>query len=611
LSSARVRLASLGLSQSARSLADWCLRMFVVLEVAGLGDRPRNFAPHLVTALYIAPFILLAPTNGALSNAFRKRGVLVASAAFCLVALAACAALGGHWLVSVALVAVGMAVYSPTRYALLPAAAEDTRLPLPRVMGWIEMGAAAGIVGGALLGIWLQREGWSVGPLPAAVAVALAASAVALLAALPARFAADVWRPEPPARAVAGFFRDARRVAANPAARGSLLGLAAFMALVAAGAGALISYTCDPHFADQDMLWWAMVLVAVGAAAGSLLACLQGSLHRGLGLVPLSATVLLAALAWALLGGGLTWPCLLIGLTTGLANVPLRSSYQAAVPADARGNGMAVMNGAIFVATTALSVGMFLLTWSGLLGGPLAQLAFLAVLAAAFAAAAWRLLLRESVEQVAELLLWPMYRVRVHGPGVDLFPKSEPVLVIANHTAWLDPCWLMKVLPRPLTPMMLSSFYDLPGWRWLLSRVFGVIRVAWSNYRQEAPELDEAVAALERGECVLIFPEAWLARRPNHLHRFGQGAWRILRARPKTSVVFCWIEGGWGSFTSHAGGPPLHNKWPDLGRRIDVAVSAPQVLDPALLEDGHATRDDLRRRCLAARRHLGLGPLPS
>ncbi len=416
MTSASFRLACLWVSQSARSLADWCLRLFVVLEIARLGERPRNFAPHLVTAVYVAPFILLAPVNGALSNALRKRWVLVTSAAFCLGGVAAVALLGGPWLLAVGLIAVGMAVYSPTRYALLPAAADDTRVPLARVMGWIEQGAAAAIVGGALLGIALHRAAWSVGPLPAAVAVSLGASALALLTALPADFAADVRRPEPPLAAVAGFFRDARRVLGDRKARGSLAGLAAFMALVAGGAGALVSYALEPRFAARAAalplpawlpltpLELSMVLVAVGAAAGSWLAGRQPDLRLGLGLVPISATVLCGALAWAVLSGEIVVGCLLIGLTTGLANVPLRSYYQAAVPADARGNGMAVMNTAIFVATTALMVGLFLLTYCGVVRSGVAQLGVIALLAAAFGAVAWHRLSGPALAQAAQLL---------------------------------------------------------------------------------------------------------------------------------------------------------------------------------------------------------------
>jgi MFS family permease len=408
----------LWVSQSARVLSDWCLRLFLIQEIAALGEKERNSAAHLVTAVFIAPFILLAPANGALSNAFRKRRVLIGSAALCVIAAALLAVSRDiHWgLAFLNFGAIGMAVYSPTRYALLPAAAEDTRLPLPRVLGWIEMGGAVGIVGGAMLGIALWHVPWFGDPFPAPVAVALSASVIGFLTALPVRFLADVWRPEPPLDALAGFFRDAGRVFRRPEARGSLLGLALFLGLVTAGSGALISSTFDPHFLPGKIaLLLAMGMTAIGAAIGSALAGLQGNLRRCLGLVPFAATGLLVALVWAMIDLARasidtkpTWPCLLLGLMTGLANVPLRSFYQAAVPADARGNGMAVMNTTIFLANTLLAGGMFLLSRTGIVGPSLAQLRLLATLTAAGTLMTWWLL----TPMVRELLFPSRKKVR-------------------------------------------------------------------------------------------------------------------------------------------------------------------------------------------------------
>ena len=59
------RLACLWLSQTGRVLADWCLRVFVWLELAWLWRAQLSSAWYLVTAVYITPFILLAPSNGA------------------------------------------------------------------------------------------------------------------------------------------------------------------------------------------------------------------------------------------------------------------------------------------------------------------------------------------------------------------------------------------------------------------------------------------------------------------------------------------------------------------------------------------------------------------
>jgi 1-acyl-sn-glycerol-3-phosphate acyltransferase len=109
---------------------------------------------------------------------------------------------------------------------------------------------------------------------------------------------------------------------------------------------------------------------------------------------------------------------------------------------------------------------------------------------------------------------------------------------------------------------------------------------------------------------VLIFPEGSMKRHPEQvLRHFGQGVWRILHQRPQTPVVVCWIEGGWGSFTSYCGGRPAVKKPLDIRRRIEIALEAPQRLDPALLADQHATRKYLMGACLQARRHLGLQPV--
>src|SRR5262249_45130337 len=143
-----------------------------------------------------------------------------------------------------------------------------------------------------------------------------------------------------------------------------------------------------------------------------------------------------------------------------------------------------------------------------------------------------------------------------------------------------------KILPRKATPMMTSAFYDLPFIRWSMVHIVGAIRVTVSRFRREVPELREAVELLRRGGCLLIFPEAQLRRREAQLLRlFGQGVWRILQEMPETPVLVCWIEGGWGSFTSYFNGSPLRGKRLDLARRIDIAVDKPQPIDPAILAD--------------------------
>jgi 1-acyl-sn-glycerol-3-phosphate acyltransferase len=140
-----------------------------------------------------------------------------------------------------------------------------------------------------------------------------------------------------------------------------------------------------------------------------------------------------------------------------------------------------------------------------------------------------------------------LYRIRHGGPGRAWIPWRGPLLVIANHAAWFDPLWLGKVIPRRLTPMMTSHFYDLPALYWLMRYVLRVIRVEEVHARREAPELDEAVKRLASGECVVIFPEGRLRREEDRmLAPFQRGVWYILQKSPDTPVVPCWIEGKLG-----------------------------------------------------------------
>jgi 1-acyl-sn-glycerol-3-phosphate acyltransferase len=222
----------------------------------------------------------------------------------------------------------------------------------------------------------------------------------------------------------------------------------------------------------------------------------------------------------------------------------------------------------------------------------------------------WTLLFRPLFEVTLEPFLALLYSIHGVGPGRKNLPPFGPCLVISNHAAWLDPLFMEKVLTRPVTAIMTEKYYRLWLLTPLLKYVFRVIVVPETPMRRDAPELDLAIAALDAGHCVLIFPEGFLRRKEEvPLRRFGRGVWQILRARPNTPVISCWIEGGWGSLSSYAGGPPLKNKKLDLRRSIRIGMSAPQVVPADMLEEHLTARLYLMNRVSDARKLLGLQPL--
>jgi len=373
---------------------------------------------------------------------------------------------------------------------------------------------------------------------------------------------------------------------------------------------ACLAISCWLRSATPDEAKAQCVWALSGLAAGLLLVCWQRHARRLLGLAALAGVLftmgftVVAANGFRDLAG---FSGLLLGFGTGVLLPALASAYWAMLPRTTQLSGLLL--------GTALPGVACLGVWLLVDGSPMWTLPPHGYLFAAISGVMTLFLFviwhREVIEQFIEVLIWSIYRIRGHGPGFGQIPATGPLLVVANHSAWFDPIYLAKILPRRLKPMMISSFYDLPGMRWSMVHIFHAIRVQKSNFRREAPELLQAIAELDRGGCVVIFPEGGMRRKEEApLRRFGQGIWHILAARPQTPVVVCWIEGNWGSFCSYFNGPPTKNKRFDIWRRIDVAVNTPEITPAAVLEDLKQTRRHFMQECLQTRTFLGLPAFP-
>lgn len=358
---------------------------------------------------------------------------------------------------------------------------------------------------------------------------------------------------------------------------------------------------------------WAIGMVRASAAAdlegvrvvsgivGALLSLAYWHAYRGTGFVPYCFTVAAGAGIWAAVAGA--WCEVTVGIAGGFLGFAAVRILLSLAGQNLSGPWAA-----------GILVALFVVLWSATRTRATTdgtRPTDFAVLAGVLAAFSWYWFFRPWFELTCEPVIWWMYKIKGAGPGVNGLPPTGPCLVIANHASWLDPLFLVKVLTRRTTPMMTAKFYDKRVIGWLVRR-FGVIRVPDKHARQEAPEIHEAIAALDRGECVVIFPEGFLRRTEEKpLKRFGRGVWQILKERPTTPVFAVWIEGSWGSYCSHAGGPPTQGKKRDRRRPIGVAVSAAVTVPADELANHLRTRIHLMNEVLAARTHLGLEALPA
>jgi 1-acyl-sn-glycerol-3-phosphate acyltransferase len=371
--------------------------------------------------------------------------------------------------------------------------------------------------------------------------------------------------------------------------------VAAALVCLAAPTVALLVYDVPGDDATRRV---PVIWLVAGALVGAAIPFLYWAPYRALGLVPYAAVAWVAAAAHGVYWHH--WPGWVHGLLPGLIIGALARARRGPEPVEDNYRLIVAVMFGVAIA------------WGFVVAERPFDRAGYFVLAVTLGLTVWAFarLFRPLFEITCEPVLWLMYRVRGRGPGLVHFPRTGPCLVIANHACWFDPLFLAKIFPRPITPMMSGRFYDLPVMRRLMV-AFGIIRVPEKAIKKDAPEIREAIAALDRGECVVVFPEGYLRRieeRP--LRRFGQGIWQILQARPNMPVFACWVEGAWGSYTSYFNGPPTKNKKKDFRRPIGIGVSAPVTVPAEVLVDHLRTRIHLMNLVAQARAHLGLPPLP-
>jgi 1-acyl-sn-glycerol-3-phosphate acyltransferase len=100
-----------------------------------------------------------------------------------------------------------------------------------------------------------------------------------------------------------------------------------------------------------------------------------------------------------------------------------------------------------------------------------------------------------------------VYRVEVRGE--EHVPSVGPLVVAGNHDSMLDPFLLAAVIPRPVRYLGKSELWRIPGLRWWLGSVEAI---PVHRGRSDSVAIGSAVAALEAGEVVGVFPEGGVNR---------------------------------------------------------------------------------------------------
>jgi 1-acyl-sn-glycerol-3-phosphate acyltransferase len=128
------------------------------------------------------------------------------------------------------------------------------------------------------------------------------------------------------------------------------------------------------------------------------------------------------------------------------------------------------------------------------------------------------------------------FRFRV--TGRNRIPRRGPLVVVANHTSFLDPILLGSAFPRVIHFFVLQRMYDLMRLCWFYVGM-GTIPVGGGDGDHQA--IRAAMKALDRGRVLGIFPEG--SRSPDGQLGMGKLGTAYIAAKTGVPILPAYISG--------------------------------------------------------------------
>lgn len=481
----------------------------------------------MAAGMFILPFFLFSATAGQLADKY-ERSRLISVIKFFEVILMCLAAAGLYWQNTAYLMGVLFLIgtqatfFGPVKYAILPdQLREDELLP---GNGLIEAGTFLGILIGTILGgiLILANHGNAL--------ISTLLIAFALSGWMSSWFIPRIYSAAPKLKINYNFIQETQKVIQYAHERWdiflTILGISWFWLVGAIFLSEFSPYAKNILYANEHVVTLFFTVFSLGIGIGSMLCnrLLKGKVHAtyvplgGLGISLFTidlyfasqhAVAILHAHSTELMGvfsfleHFYSWRILMdlffIAVCSGLYIVPLYAILQERSQNTHRARVIAgnnILNALFMVAAAILTMLMLYVGFS-----VIQVFLTVAVINAAVAVYICKLLPEVLLKSVIKWLLQILYRVEVI--GLDNYEKAgERVVIIANHTSFLDAALLAAFLPDKLT-FAVNTFVAQKWWIRLFLRMVD----AYSLDPTNPMALKSLINYLEQGKKCVIFPE--------------------------------------------------------------------------------------------------------
>lgn len=125
--------------------------------------------------------------------------------------------------------------------------------------------------------------------------------------------------------------------------------------------------------------------------------------------------------------------------------------------------------------------------------------------------------------------------------GLEYLPKSDPFILIANHSSHLDTVSLLSLFPltrlRTIRPVAAVDYFERNRFvSWFAHTFFNILPIVRKNITPENHPLFRMQAAVEAGESLIVFPEGTRGS-GEEIGPFRSGVARLLERIPDVPVV--------------------------------------------------------------------------